>query len=384
MTKHKDTDLVTTGRPHYRPAHPVAEPLTRASTVLFPTYEDFTAKDRPFFYGRFGTPTHRALEETVAALEGAAAVALAPSGLAAVTFSMLAFIKDHSHILVTDSAYDPTRNFCEHYLKPRGIETTYYDPRIGGDIASLLRDDTALILAESPGSLTFEVQDIPAISKAAGDIPVIVDNTWGAGYYYKPLALGAAVSVQAATKYLGAHADCLLGTIATNDPKITAQISTALRLLGSNVSADDAWLTHRGMRTMAARLPRHQETGLAIANWLSHREEVAQVYHPAQPDHPDHALWQRDFTGATGLFAARLHTEDETKVAAFCGALRLHGMGYSWGGYESLCIPTWPHRYRTAVPWQAKGQMLRFHAGLEDANDLMADIDQAFAAMAQA
>ena len=358
-------------------ARPVNPPLVRGSTVLFPSYEAFTARDRPFFYGRMGTPTHHALCDSVAALEGADTVALAPSGLAAVTLALLAYAEAGGHVLVTDSAYDPTRTFCDGTLARMGVETTYYDPRAGGEIARLIRPNTLAILAESPGSLTFEVQDLPALASAGP--PVIVDNTWSAGAFLKPLALGCAISVQAATKYLGGHSDVFLGTVAAKG-EAGRRVARTARELGLATSPDDAAPVHRGARTLHRRLAVHEANGLGLAAWLEQRSEVARVLHPALPSHPDHSLWARDFTGSSGLFAAVLRRGDEAYVAAFCNALRLFGMGYSWGGFESLCLPVWPERHRTAVPPEPRGQVLRFHAGLEDLADLTGDLDAAFAA----
>ena len=378
----QDTDLVASGRPEIRPAHTVSYPPERASTILFPTYEDFTRKNRPLFYGRFGTATHRAFEESIGLLEKASDVFLASSGLAAVNLTMLALASPGDHVLVVDTAYDPVRGFCDGYLKRQNIEAEYYDPRAGAAISKLIRPETALILAESPGSLTFEVQDIPAITEAASkaDIPLVVDNTWAASYYFKPLEHGAAVSIQAATKYISGHADCLIGTVATNDGNISRKISRTLRQLGSNVSADDVYLAHRGLRTLAARLPVHERNGLALARWLEARPEVAQVLHPGLPSHPDHNIWKRDFSGASGLFGFLLKPCKEAQLAAFCNALTLFGMGYSWGGFESLCIPVPVQKYRTACPWTGDEPVLRIHAGLEDINDLVDDLERAFAA----
>lgn len=380
------TGLAASGRPHQRPSHPVTWPPERASTILFPTYEDFTATEREFFYGRFGTHTHRAFEASIGELEGAEHVHLAPSGLAAVTLPLLAFADPGSHILVTDSAYDPVRGFCDRFLNRLQVETEYYDPHIGGDIARLVRSNTAAILAESPGSLTFEIQDIPAMADAANasSVPLIVDNTWAAGYYFRPLEKGATVSVMAATKYIAGHSDCLLGTIATNDPQANGKIAACLRQLGSNVSADDVWLAHRGLRTLAARLPVHEANGLALARWLEERPEVARVLHPALASHPDHALWQRDFSGASGLFGFMLKPCFEAQLAAFHNALDYFGMGYSWGGFESLCIPVPAHKYRSvneiAPPGADTGYILRIHAGLEASDDLILDLEKAFSA----
>ncbi len=377
-----DTQLAATGRPKRRPAHTVSYPPERASTILFPTYEDFTSGDRPLLYGRFGTTTHRAFEQSIAALEEATYVHLAPSGLAAITLTIIALSAPGSHVLVTDNAYDPVRGFCDRLLNQLGIDTEYYNPRTGKNIEQLIRPETTVILAESPGSLTFEVQDIPAIAKVAAQksVPLLVDNTWAASYFFKPLTAGAAISILSATKYIAGHADCLLGTIATNDASLSVKIGRTLRQIGSNVSSDDVFLAHRGLRTLAARLPVHERHGLALAKWLSERPEIATVLHPALTSHPDNALWKRDFTGASGLFGFILKPCDEQQVAAFCNSMTYFGMGYSWGGFESLLIPTPPQKYRSTVPWTHNGTLMRVHAGLEDVGDLVNDLDLAFAA----
>ncbi len=379
------TGLVSTGRNQSPEPHSVPIAVERASTVLFPTYDQFTAKVRPFFYGRFGTRTHRAFEDSIASLEGAAQVMLAPSGLAAITHSLISFALPGSHLLVTDSAYDPVRNFCDHYLQPRGVSVEYYDPRIGAGISDLLRDNSCAVLAESPGSLTFEIQNIPAMAKGLDKrVPLLVDNTWGSGFYFRPLDMGADISIIAATKYIAGHADGLIGTIAVNDDQLADKINQALRLIGNNISADEVYLAHRGLRSMGARLAQHQETGLALARYLSDRDEVATLLHPGLPSHPDHVLWKRDFSGSCGLFAAIFHENRPNKLRAFFDRLTHFGMGYSWGGFESLAIPAWPEKIRTAVPWREKGQLVRFHGGLEHVDDLIDDLDNAFAAMAQA
>ncbi|MEM9286503.1 MAG: cystathionine beta-lyase [Pseudomonadota bacterium] len=371
-----ETKLCHGARPHdgVRMVNPSVE---RGSTVLFPDFESFVARPRPRYYGRHGTDIHDALKEAVAALEGAEEVVLTSSGLSAVNLTLLTFAAPGADILVTDTAYDPVRSFCDHFLMKRGVSVRYYDPLIGEGIANLIRPETTLIHTESPGSLTFEIQDLPAIVKAAGDVPVSIDNTWGAGYFLKPLSLGASISVQSATKYMGGHSDAFLGTIATNTTlgnKIKAQAT----LLGNQTAPDDAYAILKGMRTLPTRLKAHQEQGLTLARWLEQRPEVKRVIHPGLESHPQHDLFQRDFTGASGLFSVVLERGDRAHTAAFINALNLFGLGYSWGGYESLCLPAWPATCRSAVPWSDDGQLLRFHAGLEDLGDLTTDLANAF------
>jgi cystathionine beta-lyase len=354
----------------------------RGSTVLFPSYAAFRANDRPFRYGRAGTPTHRAFEESLCVLEAADAVTLAPSGLSACVLAIMALTRSGGHLLVTDSVYSPTRDFCDRLGRDHGVETTYYDPLIGAGIAGLIRPETVGIFCESPGSLTFEVQDLPAIIAAAGDVPVIVDNTYGAGVHLKPLTLGAAMSVQAITKYVGGHSDLLMGSVATSG-RYTRAVQRTAMLLGLSVSPDDVTRAHRGLRTLHRRLDIHEANGLALAEWLAARPEVVSVLHPGLPGHPQHELFRRDFSGSCGLFSAVMDWDDEAVTGAFIDALGLFGLGYSWGGYESLCLPAWPQTCRTATPFAPKGQLLRFHAGLEALDDLTADLEQAFHAVGQ-
>lgn len=382
-----ETKLGAMGRPHRRPSHPVNPPVERASTILFPTYDDFLEGAKAITYGRLGTSTHRALEETVTALEGGFETRLAPSGLQACNAAILAFVAAGDHVLMTDAAYDPTRKFCEKFLKRFGVETTFYNPTATKDeIAGLMQPNTKVIFAESPGSLTFEVQDIPALADAAhnGGAVLIVDNTWSGGYFCKPLELGADVSVQAATKYLVGHADCLVGTLTSANEQIAQKIYYALLQIGANVSADDAYLALRGMRTLAPRLKRHEESALALAKWLGKRSEVDRVIHPAHKNCPGHAIWKRDFTGSSGLFGVVLKPVPLPALKQFFNAFKLFGIGFSWGGYESLCVHVHPERYRTATEWTEEGPVLRFHAGLEDTEDLTNDLDRAFTAMARA
>jgi cystathionine beta-lyase len=379
----EETQLIAAGRPHRRPAHPVNHPVERASTYLYPTYDDFLEGARNITYGRLGTSNHRALEETVNILERGFETRLAPSGLAAVNISILAFCEAGDNVLVTDSVYDPVRKFCDRFLKRFGVETTYYDPLIGEEISSLVKPRTKVIVAESPGSLTFEVQDLPALAKAAdaAGAKLVVDNTWGAGHFLKPLKFGAHVSVQSGTKYLAGHADCLIGTISSADEETAKAIFQALLQLGSNVSADDAYLTLRGARTLAARLARHQETALKLAKWMAKRPEVDRVLHPAFKSCPGHALWKRDFSGSSGLFGVVLKPVALPALKAFFNAFKLFGIGFSWGGFESLCVHVRPETTRTAKPWSEEGPTIRVHAGLEDSDDLIADLERAFAAM---
>jgi cystathionine beta-lyase len=378
--------LIAAGRPRQRPAHAVSHPVERASTFLFPTYDDFLEGARNITYGRVGTRNHRALEEVMSILEGGFETRLAPSGLQAVAVSILAFCKAGDQVLMTDAVYDPTRKFCDRFLKRFGVETVYYDPMIGEDIAALVSERTKVIFAESPGSLTFEVQDLPALAKAAAaaGARLVVDNTWAAGVVMKPIALGAAVSVQSGTKYLSGHSDLLIGTITSADEETAKAIFQALLSLGANVSADDACAALKGARTLIARLQAHEETGLKLARWLSKRPEVERVLHPAFRACPGHAIWKRDYTGSTGLFGAVLKPTPEPALKAFFNSLRLFGMGFSWGGFESLCVHVHPERYRTAEPWAEAGPVIRIHAGLEDGDDLIADLERGFLAMAGA
>lgn len=378
------TKLVAAGRPKKRPFHPVNPPVERASTYLFPTYDDFVEGGRNIVYGRLGGPTHRALEETITVLEGGVETRLASSGLQAVNAALLAFVRAGDKILVVDTAYDPTRKFCERFLARFGVETVFYDPLRGVD--DLMTPAVKAIFAESPGSLTFEVQDIPALAKIAREhgARLIVDNTWSAGVHFKPIAVGAHVSVEAGTKYFSGHSDCLIGSISSADEDTAKLIFQSLLQLGSNVSADDAYLTLRGLRTLAARMPVHEANGLALARWLAKRPEVERVLHPALKGTPGHAIWKRDFSGASGLFGVVLKPVSKPSLKAYFNALRHFGMGYSWGGFESLCVRVHPEKNRSATRWTAEGPVLRFHAGLEHIDDLTADLERAFAAMRSA
>jgi cysteine-S-conjugate beta-lyase len=376
----QDTRLAHSGREPSRYHGFVNPPIYRGSTVIFPTVECLEANDQEFTYGRLGTPTVKALEEAVAELEGGYATLLTPSGLSAIATTLLGLVSAGDHVLVSDSVYRPTRRFCDHVLKRLGVATTYYDPLVGSGIAALISDKTKVVFTESPGSQTFEVQDVPAIAEAAHatGAMVVMDNTWATPLYFKPFTHGVDVSIQAATKYIVGHADAMLGAITTTEASWPA-IHRAHEDLGLCPGPEDAYLGLRGLRTLGVRLERHQRSGLELASWLSRRPEVARVLHPALPGDPGHALWKRDFTGASGLFSIVLKPAPQQAVAAMLDGLKLFGMGYSWGGFESLILPFDPNAYRTATKWQAEGPALRLHVGLEDVEDLKADLEAGFA-----
>jgi cystathionine beta-lyase len=362
----------------------VNPPVYHASTVLFPTVAAIEAAEKNRFdqvyYGRHGTPTTFALEEAVAEIEGGHRAIAFCSGVSACVGGILGFVRAGDHVLMTDSVYGPVRGFCSGFLARMGVSTTFYDPLIGAGIANLITDKTRLIYMESPGSLTFEVQDVPAIvaaAKARG-VATLLDNTWAAPLFFKPLALGVDVELIAATKYIVGHSDAMMGIAVCTEASF-APVRQAAAFLGNHAAPDDCYLTLRGLRTAALRLPHHQAQGLALARWLAGRPEVERVLHPALPDDPGHRLWARDFTGASGLFSIVLRPEiGPPAVAAMLDGLELFGMGYSWGGFESLIVPAHPERLRTAVPWRA-GATLRLHAGLEDIDDLVDDLDRGFA-----
>jgi len=353
----------------------VNTPVFRGSTVLFKTLADHDRPTQPFTYGRAGNPTTTGVEDIITELEGAHATTLVPSGLAAITVAMLSAVKAGDEILVTDSVYEPGRTFCDKFLEPMGVVVRYYDPRIGADIAGLITDRTKAIWVESPGSLTFEVQDLPAIVAAAKPrgVRVMVDNSWATPLYYRPLALGADVVIHAGTKMFVGHSDVLIGTISATAEAWPDVIATR-KVLGMNVSGDDAFLTARGLRTLAVRMKEHSARSIEMARWLQGVDGVLEVLHPALPGRPDHAIFERDFTGSGSLFGLRLKPGPRTALAAMMDGLQLFAMGYSWGGYESLCVPVNPSRVRTAVPWSADGQLLRVHVGFEGFDDLKADL----------
>ena len=368
-----ETLAVSAGRMSDEHFGVVNTPVYRASTILYPDLATLKANRQPYSYGRRGTPTTRSFEEAICAMEGAARTVTVPSGLNANALAILSVCGAGDHLLMVDSAYEPTKTFCETTLKRMGVETSYYAPT--DDIAPLLKPNTKAVFCESPGSLTFEVQDIPALVKAAHakGASVLMDNTWATPVFFQPLAHGVDLSIQAATKYVGGHADVMLGYVAANDSH-AARLHETHGNLGLYASGDDCFLGLRGLRTLPVRLARHQETGLTLARWLADRPEVARVLHPGLESDPGHALWKRDFSGACGLFGLVLKPASDAAVAAFVDGLQHFGIGYSWGGFESLIVPA--HIRRSARAFAAEGPVLRIHAGLEDAGDLIADLEK--------
>src|SRR4030088_1505786 len=382
-----ETRLVTAGRDTEAQKGFVNPPVVHGSTVLYPTADDLHAHRGEFQYGRHGTPTTKALQEAMMALEGpqCAGVGLAPSGLAAITTTLLAVLKSGDHLLVCDNAYRPSRNFCNGLLAPYGVETTHFDPLIGAGIAELFKPNPKAVLSEAPGSQTFEVPDIPAIAAVAharGAL-VIDDNTWATPLYHRSLDQGVDISMQAATKYIGGHSDIMFGTISAN-AKTWPMIAEAIRLLGVCAGPDDVFLALRGLRTLAVRLAQHHRSGLEMARWLATRREIIRVLHPALESDPGHAIWKRDFTGASGLFSIVLKSAPQKAGDALLDTVKLFGMGYSWGGFESLVIPFDCSSYRTASEWAPGGPNLRLHIGLENVDDLKCDLERGFAAFSAA
>ena len=359
-------------------------PVYHASTVLFPTVAALEEAGRSRFkgvrYGIYGTPTTFALEEAVAAIEGASFGFAVPSGLAAITMPIGTFVRPGDHMLAVDNAYDPVRGFSDRFLKQFGVEVTFFDPLAPDRVASLVRPNTKLIYLETPGSLTLEVPDIAAmaaVARARG-LKVLVDNTWATGLNFKPLDHGADVSIYAATKYLAGHSDLMLGVIVSRDEAVHVAIKQFAHGLGLAAAPDDCYLTLRGMRTLSVRMERHLKNSLKLAHWLRDRPEVARVLHPALEGSPGHELWKRDFTGGGGLFSVVLNAASADAVAAMLNGLELFGMGWSWGGYESLIIPADPAKYRSATNWDGSGPLLRIQTGLEDPDDLIADLALGF------
>jgi cystathionine beta-lyase len=378
-----ETIAVSAGRMSAEHFGTVNTPVYRTSTILHPDVASLKGNTARYDYGRIGTPTTESFEQAVAALEGAARTVSVPSGLNAITTAILSVVSTGDHILMTDNVYGPTRRFCNGALKRMGVETTYYKPLIAAGIEELFRPNTKVVFCESPGSLTFEVQDLPAIAQVAHahGASVLMDNTWATPVYFPALAHGVDLSIQAATKYIGGHSDVMMGTVSANESH-AKRLETYVHDLGLYASADDCFLALRGLRTLPVRLARHWGNGLVLARWLQSRPEVSRVLHPALETDPGHTLWKRDFTGACGLFGVVLKPASAAAVAAMMNGLKHFGLGYSWGGYESLIIPA--EFVRTAHPFQAEGPVIRIHAGLEDTGDLISDLDAGFARMSAA
>jgi cysteine-S-conjugate beta-lyase len=378
-----ETALVTSGRDTKAQKGFVNPPVVHGSTVLYPTADDLHAHRGEFQYGRHGTPTTIALQDALMTLEGptCAGVGLAPSGLAAISTALLAVLKAGDHLLVCDNAYRPTRNFCNGLLARYGVETSYFDPLIGAGVGQLFKPNTKAILVEAPGSQSFEMPDIPAIAAVAHGRGALVidDNTWATPLYHRSLEQGVDISMQAATKYIGGHSDIMFGTISAN-ARAWPQLAETIRLLGVCAGPDDVFLALRGLRTLAVRLAQHHRSALEMARWLATRPEVVRVLHPALESDPGHAIWKRDFTGASGLFSIVLKPAPQLAVDALLDTVTLFGMGYSWGGFESLVIPFDCADYRTATKWAPGGPALRLHIGLENVDDLKSDLERGFAA----
>lgn len=391
MSRHLDTRLLHTGTPAFDPdtgVAPVNVPVVRTSTVRFAdtdAYRDVLRRraqgERIPSYGRQGMDTHQALEDAITLLEGGARCFLAPSGVSAISLAFLALLAPGDHVLVTDSVYGPVRKLDSAILRRLNIEVTYFTPD-GGDLAALVRPNTRMIYAEAPGSLLFEMQDLPALSALARErgLLLVADNTWGSGYLYRPLALGADVSVIAATKYIGGHSDLMMGAVVVGDPELAVRIYETYYALGLTIGADDASLALRGVRTLPIRLAQHERHALEVAAFLQAHAAVRRVWCPALPGDPGHALWQRDCQGTNGLLSITLNTHDRQAARRFVDALELFGIGFSWGGYESLVSLVEPGELALHSAWDGGDRpLVRLHIGLEAPADLIADLEQALA-----
>ncbi len=381
---HDDTKLSKAGTDSENNFGIMNPAVYRASTIHFPTVEAFNKRFDGRYdgivYGSYGTPTTKALEEALAEIENARHCIVFASGTAAITLTFMATLKPGDHVLITDSAYKSTRSLCETLMARLGVETSYFAPDAGAAIEAEIRPETALVFLESPGSYTFEIQDIPAITEVCRRRGVLtaIDNTWASPLYFKPLDHGVDLSIQAATKYVCGHSDVMLGSIAFADEALFQTLKDTAVQFGNNVSPEDCFLALRGLRTMGVRLRQHQETALKLVEWFSGREEVAEVLCPAWPEDGGHEIWKRDFYGASGLFGVVLHPASEQAVAALAEDREIFRIGASWGGYESLMIPAYPIRSFASPPWDERGPLLRVHAGLEDPRDLIDDLEEGF------
>lgn len=379
-----DTQLVYLGRDPKRDCGSVNPPVHRTSTVIFPDYQSFheyeTGKGNHRGYGRYGSPTTDGLIEALIALEGADHAIITASGLAAITTTLLAYVSAGDHLLVPDSIYTSARHFVQHELTRMGVEVQFYDPTIGAGISGLMKKNTKVVYCESPGSNTFEMQDIPAMAKVAhaGGAILIADNTWATPLLQKPFDMGVDVSIHSATKYIGGHSDLVMGAVLCKAKHFPA-LNRTHRNLGAVVSGDNAYLALRGLRTIAVRLKQHEQHAIEVATWLQTVPEVKRVLFPALPSDPGHAIWKRDMTGASGLFAIEVKDATDAKLSAMLDGLKHFGMGFSWGGFESLVVPFRPARMRDVTKWDKDAVFLRLHIGLESPKDLIADLDAGFA-----
>ena len=382
----KDTLLTHVGRDPARYDGMVNTPVFRTSTVIHPNLASYERRppegDKVVRYGRYGTPTTFALEDAVAQMEGGFRAAAVPSGLAAMTAALCAFVKPGDHLLVTDAVYGPTRSFCEKQLRKNGVAVEYYDPLAGAGIEALMKPETRAVFCEAPGSLTFEMQDIPAIAKVAHahDAVVLADNTWGTPYFFRSFDHGVDVSLHAATKYISGHSDVMIGLVVANE-RCWMPVRRTITDYGYIASPDDCYLALRGFRTIGVRMKQQMASALTVARWLERRPEVQKVIYPALESDPGHAVWKRDFEGAASLFAVVLRPVPDAALAACVDALKLFGIGSSWGGYESLVSVVHADALRTATRWNPGGPALRLHIGLEDPGDLIADLEQGFSAL---
>lgn len=385
---HPDTILEQVGRDPAKNFGIVNPPVYHASTVIFPSLKTLleTRVDRAsgafegITYGREGTPTTRAFEEAITQLEGGYRAVTLPCGLGAIATSLMAFLKSGDHLLMPDQLYAPARQFCDDVLAKFGVEVTYYDGVIAGGIAALMKPNTTVVYLESPGSLTFEIQDVPAIARVAKQhgATVLMDNTWASPIFFHPLAHGVDVVIHAATKYISGHSDLMLGVAVCNEATLVPVKKTA-STAGYCGGPDDIYMALRGLRTLGVRMRRHYESALAVAAWLQERPEVHRVHYPALPEDPGYGIWKRDFLGASGLFGFTLKSYSDSAFAAFLDHMDLFKLGHGWGGYESLMVPTYPSTLRSSTRWDAPGPSVRIHVGLENVDDLVDDLERGFA-----
>lgn len=376
MNRNKNTVLTHAGSKPNEYHGAVNVPPHRMSTIVFRTYEEFEkVPNVPFSYGRVGTPTSAAFEEGIAEIEGAWRSVATCSGLSAILTTLVAFAKQGDHILITDNCYGPSRKTCEEILRRFGVDVEYFPPMTGAGISELFRDNTKLVFMEAPGSLTFEVQDVGAITAAAkkAGIMTAIDNSWATPLFFRPLDMGIDVSIMAATKYIGGHSDAMLGVVSANEAAWPA-IKRAALMLGLCAGSEELYLGTRGLRTLHVRLPYHQKSGLEVAGWLQQQPQVKRLLHPAFPSCPGHENWKKYFSGSTSTFGIILHETDRRKIAAMLDGMSIFRLGFSWGGFESLLFPEQPSPIRTAQAWTEEGFSLRLHIGLEDTADLLEDL----------